>query len=268
MTLPTGTPMPTRRLLREQRSASSGRLTGRRRGERRARRLAAKLTSLAAMLGVGALLVATSVPANAFMQPAGAEQQSVASEQAGHPQQLDVAQEAVADQPARDTYTVQTLAQKLKAQFFTRDWSYAPKAIGPVRWPFPVAVPITSGFGPRLVTGCGFCSTYHYGVDFAPGAGTPIGVIADGVVTEAGTTGPFGNHVIIQHVVDGQRVQSLYAHMLSGTIAVAVGQQVQVGGILGQVGATGDATGPHLHLEVHLDGTPVDPFAWLKANTA
>jgi murein DD-endopeptidase MepM/ murein hydrolase activator NlpD len=54
--------------------------------------------------------------------------------------------------------------------------------------------------------------------------------------------------------------------MRYGSVRVAEGQQVKVGDILGLVGNTGESTGPHLHLEIHLDGVPVDPFAWLKAN--
>ncbi len=266
--------LPSRRLLRDQRSAASARPKRQRAEDGRpprkrgmAKRMVAKLTSAGAMLGAAALLIATSVPANAFMQPVefGAAATTAAAAPA---QQLQVARDVTADGPARDAYTVETLAQQLKAKFLSTDWSYAPNPTGAVRWPFPVAVPITSGFGPRLVAGCGFCTTYHYGIDFVPGVGAPIGAIADGVVSEAGATGAFGNHVIIDHVINGQKVQSLYAHMLTGSVTVTTGQQVHVGDIIGQVGATGDATGPHLHLEIHLDGTPVDPFPWLKANTA
>ena len=81
-------------------------------------------------------------------------------------------------------------------------------------------------------------------------------------VSNSGT----GNHVVVDHAINGQRVQSVYAHMRYGSIRVAEGQQMKVGDILGLVGNTGESTGPHLHLEIHLDGVPVDPFAWLKAN--
>ena len=137
---------------------------------------------------------------------------------------------------------------------------------GTVQWPFPTGAPITSGFGGRQVAGCGFCSTYHEGLDFTPGAGVPIQSVADGVVSAVQVGGAYGNHVEIEHLVNGQMVTSTYSHMQYGSIEVAEGQAVTVGQIIGAVGSTGASTGPHLHLEIHLDGTPVDPFAWLQAN--
>ncbi|MCU1514980.1 MAG: family peptidase, partial [Microbacteriaceae bacterium] len=113
---------------------------------------------------------------------------------------------------------------------------------------------------------CSGCSSYHEGVDFTPGAGSPIGAISAGVVSLVDTTGALGWHVVVDHVINGQNIQSVYGHMLAGSIRVTVGQQVKVTDELGQVGSTGESTGAHLHLEVHVNGTPVDPFAWLKAN--
>jgi murein DD-endopeptidase MepM/ murein hydrolase activator NlpD len=117
------------------------------------------------------------------------------------------------------------------------------------------------------VAGCGFCSTNHQGLDFTPGSGYPINSIADGVVSLVEVSGGgLGNQVVVDHVVNGQKVQSVYGHMQYGSIKVAVGQSVTVGQVLGNVGSTGASTGAHLHLEIHLDGTPIDPFAWLQAN--
>lgn len=140
-----------------------------------------------------------------------------------------------------------------------------------VQWPFPVGVPITDGFGYRDAP-CGSCSSSHKGLDMTPGEGTPIGAIADGVVI-ATTPDPyvstFGVHVMVEHTVNGQRVVSLYAHMLVDSIAVKVGDTVRVGDQLGRVGNTGASTGPHLHLEVHVNGEPIDPDRWLREhNTA
>jgi murein DD-endopeptidase MepM/ murein hydrolase activator NlpD len=135
-----------------------------------------------------------------------------------------------------------------------------------VQWPFTQGVPISSGFGPRSVAGCGFCSTNHQGLDMNPGAGTPIQAIADGVVAEVGNpSGAYGVWIIIDHVVDGQKVSSMYAHMLLGSLELSVGDTVTVGQIIGAVGSTGASTGAHLHFEIRIDGTlPVDPYAWLK----
>ncbi|WP_291045771.1 M23 family metallopeptidase [Herbiconiux sp.] len=140
--------------------------------------------------------------------------------------------------------------------------------VAAVQWPFPVGVPISSGFGPHDSPG-GIGSTDHKGVDFTPGEGTIIQSIADGVVREVvpNDNGGLGVHVIVDHVVDGQAVSSVYGHMLTGSIEVEEGQVIKVTQALGRVGNTGTSTGAHLHLEIRLDGTtPVDPFAWLEAN--
>ena len=133
-----------------------------------------------------------------------------------------------------------------------------------VQWPVPAGTPISSGFGIRE---CDGCATDHKGTDFNPGGGYPIQVIADGTVVSAGwdSTG-YGYMVVVQHNIDGQNVQSLYAHMLDGSIAVAPGQQVKRGEVLGLVGSTGESTGAHLHLGVLLDGEFVDPYPWLLAH--
>ncbi|TFC05635.1 M23 family metallopeptidase [Cryobacterium adonitolivorans] len=134
-----------------------------------------------------------------------------------------------------------------------------------VRWPFPGSIRISDGYGPRSAP-CAGCSTFHDGLDMNPGEGTPIGSIADGVVSSvtAFDDGGLGVHVMIDHVVDGQNVTSTYAHMRAGSAAVSVGQSVTAGQVIGNVGSTGQSTGPHLHLELHLDGvTAIDPFGWL-----
>ena len=76
----------------------------------------------------------------------------------------------------------------------------------------------------------------------------------------------FGQHVLVDHVINGVHIQSLYAHMETGSIRVTMGQVLKVGDEVGQVGSTGQSTGAHLHFEIHVNGQPVDPFAWLLAN--
>ena len=72
--------------------------------------------------------------------------------------------------------------------------------------------------------------------------------------------------MVIEHVINGQKVESLYAHMIAGSPTVAVGDTVTVGQTLGLVGSTGASTGAHLHLGISLGGAFVDPYAWLIAN--
>lgn len=128
-----------------------------------------------------------------------------------------------------------------------------------LQYPLLTGTGITSGFGPRG-------GRLHEGDDIFPGYGTPIYSIAAGVVTKASSAGAYGNHVVVEHVIDGQMVTSLYAHMAPGTMAVSAGQRVGVGQYLGGVGETGNAQGAHLHFEIRPGGgAAVPPYAWLAA---
>ena len=233
------------------------------------KRMFSKIASIGVMSSVGLILISTTVPANAFIQPVDTSSVTASFEARGA---ADVTQELTVDAVSaptvsRDSYTVVSAAQKTQARAGKRVLTYTNNSLGTIQWPFPSGVVITSGFGPRNVAGCGFCSTYHQGLDFTPGSGTPIQIMADGVVSSVIVSNSgLGNHVTIDHVINGQEVQSVYAHMQYGSIAVAEGQAVTVGSIVGKVGNTGASTGTHLHFEILLDGTPVDPFAWLQAN--
>ena len=134
-----------------------------------------------------------------------------------------------------------------------------------VQWPFPMGVKLTDLYGPRVSPTWG-ASDWHGGVDFTPGEGTPIGAIADGVVNFVQPTdaGGLGVYIEVEHVINGQRVTSVYAHLLPGTATLKVGDVVNVGDTIGQVGNTGTSTGPHLHLEIRFDGNTVDPIYFLQ----
>lgn len=226
-------------------------------------RAAAKGLSFAAMLFAGALVVGMSVPANAFMS-ATTPAATIAAEKLPT-QSVSVADSVVQLATVRDTFTVISYAEQLKLKYGNRSYSFS-ATTGAVRWPFPYPVPITDGWGDR-VSPCLGCSTFHKGVDFTPGEGAPIYAIADGVVSfsEVSDSG-LGNYVIIDHVINGQKVQSYYCHMQMNSSPLKVGDPIKVGDFVGLVGMTGSATGPHLHFELHLDGVAVDPFAWLTAN--
>ncbi len=113
---------------------------------------------------------------------------------------------------------------------------------------------ITSPFGNRASPG-GIGSTNHKGTDFGFSAGTPIYACESGTVVHAGLKGGYGKCVIIDH---GNGLQTLYAHQ--SRLNVAAGQRVIRGQCIGAVGSTGNSTGPHLHLEVRVNGVPVDPM--------
>jgi len=137
-----------------------------------------------------------------------------------------------------------------------------------VQWPVAASTPILGNFGNRAVI-CSGCSAFHSGTDFSAPAGSAILAIADGTVTEVGPDGSLGTFVKIEHVIDGQTVDSTYAHMVSGSMPFQVGDVVKGGTQVGLVGMTGIATAPHLHFEIRLGGpfgTAVNALPWLKAH--
>jgi peptidoglycan hydrolase-like protein with peptidoglycan-binding domain len=131
-------------------------------------------------------------------------------------------------------------------------------ASGPVRFLRPVPGPIGDPFGaPRN----GYT---HTGVDIPDPEGTPIGAAGVGTVIYAADNGAgYGNLVVIQHRLG---YTSWYGHM--STITAYVGEEVVGGTLIGYVGATGDATGPHLHFEVRHYDTPIDPVPLMLATLA
>ena len=101
----------------------------------------------------------------------------------------------------------------------------------------------------------------HTGLDIGAANGTKILAVADGVVKYASPMGTYGNLVIISH---GNGIETYYAHC--SRILVSVGQQVSSGDNIALVGSTGNSTGPHLHLEVRINGSPVNPQRYLYRN--
>jgi murein DD-endopeptidase MepM/ murein hydrolase activator NlpD len=116
---------------------------------------------------------------------------------------------------------------------------------------WPVSGPITSPFGWRW-------GRMHQGIDIGVPSGTPIHAAAAGTVIYCGWEEGYGNFVVIDH---GGNLATAYGHQSS--IAVACGQQVAQGQVIGYSGCTGHCTGPHVHFEVRIDGNPVDPLGYL-----
>lgn len=228
-----------------------------------------------AMLSVLGIAVATTVPAMALLtedqvraRTATAHFSSAPASE-GEVQALDTITPAEREAIIRDGSAATSGEQLAALRSMRIADTFRNNPAGAVQWPFPIGVPITSGFGPRTAPTEG-ASTNHLGVDFAPGAGVPIQIIADGVVREVVTSdrGGCGVNVTIDHTIDGRPVSSKYCHMQTGSVRVAEGQRVNVADIVGKVGNTGISTGPHLHFEIRLNGTAVDPVAWLKANAS
>jgi murein DD-endopeptidase MepM/ murein hydrolase activator NlpD len=116
---------------------------------------------------------------------------------------------------------------------------------------WPVSGPVTSPFGYRW-------GRLHAGIDIGVPYGTPIHAAASGRVVIAGWEGGYGNYTCIDH---GGGLATCYAHQSS--FAVGAGASVSQGQVIGYVGNTGHSFGPHLHFEVRVNGTPVDPLGYL-----
>ena len=115
----------------------------------------------------------------------------------------------------------------------------------------PVTGTITSRFGRRS-------SGQHTGLDIANSTGTPIRAVADGTVTYSAYRGTLGRLVVIQHT---NSVETYYAHC--SKLYVTAGQTVKQGDVIATVGSTGNSTGPHLHLEIRVNGVAKNPQYYL-----
>lgn len=145
----------------------------------------------------------------------------------------------------------------------TNEYEYTGDYTGGVMaWPVAKSgTYITSGYGIREHPIQGVIKQ-HTGIDIGnAGFGAPIIAAADGIVTMAGWYGGYGNCVIINH---GSGISTLYGH--GQTILTEVGKEVKKGDLIMEVGSTGNSTGPHLHFEVRVNGSCVDPMPYLKGD--
>lgn len=127
---------------------------------------------------------------------------------------------------------------------------------------WPVNGILRSSFGKRTdpLSGEG---SFHTGIDLAAAVGTPVHVTADGVVESAGWSGRYGKLVAVDH---GNGLVTYYAHL--SQFFVVPGQEVHGGQVIALSGGTGRVTGPHMHYEVRLAGTPVNPYKYLSRSTS
>ena len=139
-------------------------------------------------------------------------------------------------------------------EFFTRDGKSVKRAL--LKTPVDGAR-LTSGFGMRMHPILGY-TRMHKGVDFGVPTGTPIYAAGDGVVEQSGWAGGYGRFVLIRH---NEHMETAYGHMSRIAMHSSAGQHVHQGEVIGYVGMTGDATGPHLHYEVRKDGSQVNPIS-------
>jgi murein DD-endopeptidase MepM/ murein hydrolase activator NlpD len=164
---------------------------------------------------------------------------------------LTAEQQAEAGEIDALTAASNSLAERIRAAQANRQGggpTSTPSSAGLI---WPVNGPVTSPFGWRW-------GRMHQGIDIGVGTGTPIKAAAAGTIIYCGWESGYGNLVVIDH---GGNLATAYGHQSS--IAVACGQQVAQGDVIGYVGCTGHCTGPHLHFEVRIDGSPVDPLGYL-----
>ena len=140
----------------------------------------------------------------------------------------------------------------------TADWIRANSA--PNLW--PVEGQITGSFGERIDPFNGE-GAFHSGVDISAGIGCPVIAPADGIVTFADFLGGYGRAINVDH---GHGISTRYGHLSS--FAVTAGQYIHRGDTIGYVGASGRATGPHLHYEVRINDVPVNPYKYLRLTMA
>jgi murein DD-endopeptidase MepM/ murein hydrolase activator NlpD len=154
--------------------------------------------------------------------------------------------------------TMVGLTMGLTRNATTADWIRANAA--PNLW--PVEGQVTGSFGERIDPFNGE-GAFHSGVDIGSSYGTPVVAPADGVVMLTETLGGYGKTIMVDH---GNGISTRYGH-LSG-YAVTAGQHVHRGDVIGYVGESGRSTGPHLHYEVRINNTPVNPYKYLRITLA
>lgn len=239
-----------------------------------AKRLSAASFSLAAMAAVGVLAAGVITPAVAVFAEDAGSNDILAGTNLSAKVDADEIQAYVSSSDTGVTFdrddsfdvtSVSEIAADSGVTIFAGTWVNDPN--GAVQWPFPVGVPVSAAYGSS--TYLSQFSTPHRGVDLTPGAGADVHAVAAGTVRIATSTGgDYGVTVVIDHVIDGEVVSTRYAHMQYDSLQVEVGDTVAAGEVVGKVGATGKATGPHLHLEVLLGGNAqTDPMAWLEEHT-
>ncbi|WP_292825526.1 M23 family metallopeptidase [Microbacterium sp.] len=228
---------------------------------------------------VGGLVATVALPAYGAWRPAAdsVTLQQVAADDA---QSLVVASDSTAEEFSRGSYSATTpeeiqkkkdeeaaaaaAAARASASVTSASSASIPLNIsmvspgsGEVRWPI---LNFTLGRGL-------WDSGYHQGVDLLSSCGEPLYATAAGVVSVSQESyGGYGVAISIDHVLGGQQVNSLYGHMTYGSRQVSVGQYVSAGQLIGLVGSTGSSTACHVHFEIHVNGSVIDPWAWLQAN--
>lgn len=243
------------------------------RGTRSARKLLTAGATVGVMSLAGLLAVSMTLPTEAVAAVQGgpsiaatslvtasatADDKSAAAEIQAFVAPSDVENGSLARADDFSTISLVQVAAEQGINYSNEVFTNDPDAA--IQWPFLVGVGMSYGYGMRS-------GRLHEGIDFVPGNGAPVQAIADGTVriaTEQG--GAYGVTVYIDHVIDGQVITSHYSHMQYGSLQVTQGQAVKVGDIVGKTGNTGRSYGAHMHFELIVNGSTIDPLPWLREN--
>jgi len=243
------------------------------RKSRSRRKLVAACATMSIMGIAGLLAVSMTLPAEAVAAAQGIPAQATtslvaASSGAASDASDDEIQAYVASSDVHnevlqrtDDYSTLSLGDLAAEQGIAfSDSLYTNDRTAAIQWPFAVGVGMSYGYGMRD-------GRLHEGLDLVPGDGAPVQAIADGTVriaTESG--GNYGVTVYIDHIIDGALITSHYSHMQYGSLRVAAGETVKVGDIIGLVGNTGRSYGAHMHFELIVNDSTIDPLPWLQTN--
>ena len=236
------------------------------------RRVGAKLFAIVALSFAAMLIVGTSIPPSLFgPAPASA---SITTSVGATPKvqpitsgQTYTATGVTSGGVSREGFKATSEDVLAQLNAVAADAGYTVNNSGAIRWPFDLPVPLGDLFGPRVAP-CSGCSTFHNGTDFETGDKAPVYAVAAGTVTVSDMDGSLGQNIAISHNVKGLVFTSVYGHLTAGSAKVQVGDKVTEGELIGLTGSTGESTGPHLFLEIDIDGSPVDSLVWMKAHTA
>lgn len=235
------------------------------------------LRSVVILAMVGGLVATVALPAYAAFNTSSDDAVTIEQVAADNAQSLVVASDVTTAELSRGSYAATTseeIEKKKAAEAAAAriaasgssasvsranvDLNMVAPGSGAVRWPVDMSVI-------RVGRGLG-ADGYHQGVDLLGAQGTPEYAAAAGTVRVAGSYYGYGNAVVLDSVINGQTVTTLYGHMVNGGVLVSPGQYVEAGQIIGLMGSTGSSTANHLHFEVRLNGGLVDPMGWLQAN--
>ena len=255
--------------------------TAREKAGSRSAALVRPVRTVAILGAVGALVAAIALPAFASANgPADAAPVTTEQLAAGNAQSIVVASEATSTTATRESFTATTpdeielrkaeeaaAARAATAAASAATTSSALPSIAGLALVAPgsgaVRYPVTSftpGEGPGSGRG-------HEGWDMIAPEGTPIYAAAAGTVSaSAESIGGYGVSIVIMSNINGTMIETRYGHMVYGSRMVQAGEQVAAGQLIGLVGNTGNSYGSHLHFEVRIGGSVIDPEPWLAAN--